>query len=93
VIDAEVQRFVTEQYERAQILLKNNRAALKTLAQQLLQQETLSGSAVKEALEHGSSPESSVDGETLVGAVPADHKSDAHHAPDASPSAPVFLQT
>jgi len=52
VIDAEVQRFVTEQYERAQILLKNHRAALTTLAQQLLKQETVSGSSVKEALEH-----------------------------------------
>jgi len=71
VIDVEVQRLVTEQYERAQVLLKNHRAAHKTLAQQLLKQETVSGSAVKEALEKGSGPGSSVDGETLVPAVPA----------------------
>jgi len=56
VIDAEVQRLVTEQYERAQALLKDHRAALKTLAQQLLKQETVSGSVVKEALENGPSP-------------------------------------
>jgi len=56
VIDAEVQRLVTEQYERAQVLLKNHRAAHKALAQQLLKQETLSGSDVKQALEHNSSP-------------------------------------
>jgi cell division protease FtsH len=53
VIDAEVQRLVTEQYERAQALLKSHRAALKTLAQQLLKQETVSGSVVKAALELG----------------------------------------
>lgn len=55
VIDAEVQRLVTEQYERAQALLKDHRAALKTLARQLLKQETVSGSVVKEALENSSS--------------------------------------
>jgi len=62
VIDGEVQRFVTEQYQRAQALLKDRHAALKTLAQQLLKQETVSGSAVKEALENGPSPGSPADG-------------------------------
>ena len=52
VIDSEVQRLVTEQYVRAQALLKEHRAAHKTLAQQLLKQETVSGSDVKEALEN-----------------------------------------
>jgi cell division protease FtsH len=50
VIDGEVERIVTEQYVRAQALLKEHRAAHKTLAQQLLKQETVSGSDVKEAL-------------------------------------------
>ncbi len=50
VIDTEVQRLVTEQYERAQALLKSHLAALATLAQQLLKQETVSGADVKEAL-------------------------------------------
>jgi cell division protease FtsH len=50
VIDEEVQRLVTEQYKRAQELLKTHLPALKILAQQLLKQETVSGSAVKEAL-------------------------------------------
>ena len=54
VIDTEVQRLVTEQYERAQALLKSHLAALATLAQQLLKQETVSGADVKEAL--GKSP-------------------------------------
>ena len=56
VIDAEVQRIVTEQYERAQALLKEHQAAHKTLAQQLLKQETVSGSDVKEALENRREP-------------------------------------
>jgi cell division protease FtsH len=56
VIDAEVQRLVTEQYERARALLKDHHAALGILAQQLLKQETVTGSAVKEALAAGPSP-------------------------------------
>jgi ATP-dependent Zn protease len=56
VIEAEVQRLVTEQYERAQALLKDHHAALKTLARQLLKQETVSGSVVKEALENRPNP-------------------------------------
>ena len=62
VIDSEVQRIVTEQYERAQALLKAHQAAHKTLAQQLLKQETVNGSAVKEALENSGSPVSPADG-------------------------------
>jgi cell division protease FtsH len=52
VIDGEVQRLVTEQYQRAQDLLKTHRPALEILAQQLLKQETVSGSVVKESLEN-----------------------------------------
>jgi cell division protease FtsH len=50
VIDAEVRRIVTEQYERAQALLKEHPTALETLTRQLLAQETVDGSAVKQAL-------------------------------------------
>ncbi len=55
VIEAEIQRLVTEQYDRAQALLKDHSAALETLARQLLQHETVSGSVVKQALESGQS--------------------------------------
>ncbi len=51
VIDAEVQRIITEQYERAQAMLQEHRAALEALTQQLLKQESVDGSAVKEALQ------------------------------------------
>jgi ATP-dependent Zn protease len=50
-IDAEVQRIVGEQYERAQSLLTEHRMALESLTRQLLQRESLDGSAVKQALE------------------------------------------
>ena len=49
-IDGEVQRFVMEQYDRAQSLLKKHHAAHKTLAQQLLKQETVTGADVQQAL-------------------------------------------
>lgn len=55
VIDVEIQRMVTEQYERAQALLKEHHTALGILAQRLLKQETVSGSVVKEALEQSRS--------------------------------------
>jgi len=71
VIDGEVQRFVTEQYQRAQELLKKHQRALKTLAQQLLKQETVSGSVVKEALENSPSPESLADGAQIAVLRPA----------------------
>ena len=50
VIDSEVRRVVTEQLERAQGLLVQHRTALEHLASQLLQQETVDGSAAKDAL-------------------------------------------
>jgi cell division protease FtsH len=56
IIDTEVQRLVTEQYDRAQALLQAHQAAHKTLAQQLLKQETVSGSDVKAALENNPTP-------------------------------------
>ncbi len=49
-IDAEVQRIVTEQYERAQALLQGHRKALEQLTGELLAKETLEGSAVRQAL-------------------------------------------
>ena len=50
VIDEEVQRIITEEYNRAQSLLREHRAALETVTQQLLKIETLDGAAVKQAL-------------------------------------------
>ncbi len=49
-IDAEVKRIITEQYERAQTYLREHRPALEQLTRELLECETVDGSAVKAAL-------------------------------------------
>jgi ATP-dependent Zn protease len=49
-IDAEVRRIVGEQFTRAGALLAAHRDALSRLSSQLLQSESLDGSAVREAL-------------------------------------------
>ncbi len=50
IIDEEVQRLISEQYERAQKLLREHRPALETVTQQLLKTETVDGAVVKQAL-------------------------------------------
>jgi cell division protease FtsH len=51
IIDAEVESVVTGQYEKAQALLRQHRGALEILAKELLKQESVDGSAVREALD------------------------------------------
>ena len=43
-------RIIAEQYERAQTLLKDHRTALESVTRQLLEEETVEGTAVKQAL-------------------------------------------
>jgi len=50
VIDEEVQRILSEQYQRAQKLLRDHQAALEHLTEKLLTTETVDGSAVQQAL-------------------------------------------
>ena len=50
VIDMEVQRLITEQYNRAQEMLAKHKAALKALAKELLEHETVDGGAIRNAL-------------------------------------------
>jgi cell division protease FtsH len=50
VIDSEIQRIITVQYERAQKLITGRLPAMHDLAQTLLKVENLDGSAVREAL-------------------------------------------
>jgi len=50
LIDKEVQRLVTEQYNRAQQTLKSHHAALEALAKQLLEHETVDGSVIRGVL-------------------------------------------
>jgi cell division protease FtsH len=54
LIDCEVQRFVKEQYERAQTLLRTHEQALHLLTERLLECESLDGRAIKAALRDAS---------------------------------------
>jgi cell division protease FtsH len=53
-IDKEIRRIVDESYERARTCLKENRDELETLAQALLEYETLSGDEIKILMDGGS---------------------------------------
>jgi cell division protease FtsH len=50
LIDAEVKRLVLEGYERAKHLLETNRDQLESVAQALLEYETLTGEEIKKAI-------------------------------------------
>jgi len=63
IIDSEVQAIVSEQYERAQALLREHRDALDILAAELLEHETLDGSAVQAALGRENGRSVMVDGQ------------------------------
>jgi len=52
-IDVEIQRIITEQYERAKKIIVEHRAALDKIAAALLEHETLEGRHVLEILEFG----------------------------------------
>ena len=66
LIDGEVQRIVMEQYERSQNLLTEHQAALKVLAVELLEHETVDGSAVKNALVARAPAKASAEGAPLT---------------------------
>ena len=50
LVDREVQRLVTEQYDRAQEILKTHQPALAELANKLLEHETIDGATIKGVL-------------------------------------------
>jgi cell division protease FtsH len=52
-IDAEIKKIIDEQYERATKILIERREALNTIAEGLLEYETLEGKHVMEIVEHG----------------------------------------
>ncbi len=52
-IDVEIQRIISEQYERAKVIIGERRAALDKIAEALLEHETLEGRHVLEILEFG----------------------------------------
>jgi cell division protease FtsH len=56
IIDSEVKRLVTEGWNEARQILTDKAADLETLAQALLEYETLSGQEIKDLLEKGAAP-------------------------------------
>jgi cell division protease FtsH len=54
LIDKEIRRIVDEAYEKAKSCLDENRDQLETLAQALLEYETLSGDEIKALMDGGS---------------------------------------
>jgi len=56
IIDAEVKRLVTEGWDEARKILTEKAADLETLAQALLEYETMSGQEIKDLLEKGVAP-------------------------------------
>jgi cell division protease FtsH len=52
-IDIEIQRIISEQYERAKKIVTEHRAALDKIAEALLEHETIEGKHVLEILEFG----------------------------------------
>ncbi len=55
-IDSEVKRLVTENYERAKRMLRENMAVLKALAEALLEKEVLEGAEIDQII-HGALPQ------------------------------------
>jgi len=53
LIDSEVKKIITEQYERATKILIERREALNAIAEGLLEYETLEGKHIMEIVEHG----------------------------------------
>jgi cell division protease FtsH len=56
-IDSEVKRLVTENYERAKRMLRDNMAALKALAEALLEKEVLEAAAIDQIIQGALSQE------------------------------------
>jgi cell division protease FtsH len=73
VIDKEVQHLVTEQYNRAQEMLEKHHAALRALAKELLEHETVDGSAIRNALAIATAPPRASGSEDKPVAVPDEH--------------------
>ncbi len=67
-IDSEIRRIVEAGYDRAKLLLEENREELETLAKALLEYETLSGDEIKTVLEGGSIDRGSTKGPAMPAA-------------------------
>ncbi len=91
-IDLAVSAFVTSEYQRAEKILKENRAALDKIAEALLEHETIEGKHVFEVLQHGEIKSPVVSTKVAPRDGAAAKPSGASAAPDA-PGAPAPAPT
>ena len=85
MIDAEVKRLIDEAYQRAEDLLKANRAKVEAIANALLEYETLDGTHIKEIMETGElrNPPKGVQPPDLPPAAGTPPPADGKRSPDA----------
>ena len=86
-IDKEIRRIVDDSYERAKTCLSENSAELETLAQALLEFETLSGDEIKILLEGGTIDRGGNAGSTIPAAGSSVPKSGRKPRPIGGPAA------
>jgi len=86
-IDKEIRRIVDESYERATTCLNENRAELETLAQALLEYETLTGEEIKTLMDGGTIDRGSVSGTPLPAAGSSVPKAGRKSRPLGGPAA------
>jgi cell division protease FtsH len=87
IIDEEIQRIVTENYNRAVTILTENQERLKLIADKLIEFETLSGKQVAELLETGEMSDPPV--RQLPPPIPVDEDAPTDlQTPDDEPPAP-----
>ena len=86
-IDKEIRRIVDDSYERAKTCLSENSAELETLAQALLEFETLSGDEIKTLMDGGSIDRGSKSGPSLPAAGSSIPKAGRKSRPLGGPAA------
>ena len=90
LIDEEVQRIVSENYERALNIIRENKERLLLIADKLLEYETLTGAQVSELLETGAMSAPPV--RELPPELPPEEPEQPHETPEAPTEEPAAGQ-
>ncbi|MDF2904208.1 MAG: ATP-dependent metalloprotease FtsH [Bacillus sp. (in: firmicutes)] len=65
-IDLEMQRFIKDSYERAKVILTENRSLLNLIATTLLEVETLDAEQIKHLMDHGTLPVRTIKNDSAI---------------------------
>lgn len=65
-IDLEMQRFIKDSYERAKVILTENRSLLNLIATTLLEVETLDAEQIKHLMDHGTLPDRTIKNDSAI---------------------------